>query len=88
MNAVGYVDELVKEYLLWRGFTTTMLQFDVDRQRDRTKSFRVAKVVEQLFAFVDTCDLDSLLEFWRYLEVESSTTQLCCRLVYLPCVVG
>lgn len=69
MNAVSYVDDLVKEYLLWRGFTATMLQFDVDRQRDRTKSFRVGKVVEQLFTFVDTCDLDSLLEYWRYLEV-------------------
>lgn len=79
MNAISCVDELVKEYLLWRGFNATLLQFDADRQRDRSKAFKVERVIEQLFAFVETCDLTAMLDYWRYLEVRRAETRRSAR---------
>ena len=35
MNAVPYCDELVREYILWRGFTNCFEQFDIDKRADR-----------------------------------------------------
>ena len=41
MNAIAPVDELVREYLLFRGFTATLRSFDAERKADRFKGFQV-----------------------------------------------
>ena len=35
------MDELVKEYLIYRGFSLTVKSFDADLKADKDKSFRV-----------------------------------------------
>ena len=39
--AVGALDEAIREYLLYRGFTQTLRFFDVERRDDKDKGFRV-----------------------------------------------
>lgn len=39
--AVERTDELVREYLLFRGFTATLKQLDVEIKADKEKGFRV-----------------------------------------------
>ena len=39
--AVGAVDEVIKEYLLYRGFALTLKQFEQEKSNDKDKSFRV-----------------------------------------------
>jgi hypothetical protein len=41
MNAIGPVDELVREYLLFRGFVSTLRAFDGEKKADRFKGFQV-----------------------------------------------
>ena len=41
MSHVQYVDELVKEYLLFRGFGQTLKTFDNDLKAEKEKGFRV-----------------------------------------------
>lgn len=41
MSHVQYVDELVKEYLLFRGFSQTLKAFDNDLKAEKEKGFRV-----------------------------------------------
>lgn len=68
MAHLQFVDELVKEYLLFRGFGSTVKNFDVDLKIDREKGFRVDKIVDQLLQFINNYDLNSLRDFWGHLD--------------------
>jgi len=46
MSHIQYVDELVKEYLLFRGFSQTLKAFDNDLKTEKEKGFRVRTSVE------------------------------------------
>lgn len=41
MAHLQYVDELVREYLLFRGFSNTLKTFDAELKTDKDKGFRV-----------------------------------------------
>ncbi|KAJ1166471.1 hypothetical protein NDU88_006871 [Pleurodeles waltl] len=66
--AVERTDELVREYLIFRGFTTTLKQFDADVKANKEKGFRVDKIVEQLQQFIQSFDLSGLRDYWVYLD--------------------
>ncbi|PSN38125.1 WD repeat-containing protein 91 [Blattella germanica] len=46
MSHIQYVDELIREYLLYRGFSGTVKTFDSELKVDKDKSFRPDKVTE------------------------------------------
>lgn len=73
MAHVQYLDELIREYLVHRGFGTTVKAFDIDLKSDKEKSFRVDKIVEQLIQFVNNYDLISLRELWGHLDTHMFT---------------
>uniref|UniRef100_A0A8D0CDF0 WD repeat-containing protein 91 n=1 Tax=Salvator merianae TaxID=96440 RepID=A0A8D0CDF0_SALMN len=66
--AVERTDELVREYLLFRGFTGTLKQLDAEIKADKEKGFRVDKIVDQLLQFVHSYDLAGLRDYWSYLD--------------------
>jgi hypothetical protein len=41
-DAAPFLDELVKEYFLFRGFTATLKTFENEIKADKDKSFRVS----------------------------------------------
>ncbi|KAJ0410010.1 hypothetical protein ATCC90586_000869 [Pythium insidiosum] len=49
-----HVDELIMEYLLFRGFTKSFQVFNIERKRDRTKGFDVEQLITQLLTHVQT----------------------------------
>lgn len=51
MSHIQYVDELVKEYLLFRGFSQTLKAFDNDLKAEKEKGFRVRIVSEQHYKY-------------------------------------
>ncbi|KYN05285.1 PREDICTED: WD repeat-containing protein 91 [Cyphomyrmex costatus] len=75
MSHVQYVDELVKEYLLFRGFSQTLKTFDNDLKAEKEKGFRVDKIIDQLMQHIYTYDLTSLRELWGHFD-----TRMFCRL--------
>lgn len=42
MSQIQYVDELIREYLLYRGFSGTLKMFDAELKVDKEKGFRVS----------------------------------------------
>lgn len=42
MSQIQYVDELIREYLLYRGFCGTLKMFDTELKSDKEKGFRVS----------------------------------------------
>lgn len=41
-TAVGALDDAIKEYLVFRGFTNTLKQFEAEKKDDKDKNFRVS----------------------------------------------
>lgn len=68
MAHIQYIDELIKEYMTFRGFTNTLKSFDIDLKSDKDKSFRADKIVDQISHYVYTHDLQSLREIWNHLD--------------------
>ncbi|XP_037609115.1 WD repeat-containing protein 91 [Sebastes umbrosus] len=74
-SAVERTDEHVREYLIYRGFTSTLKHLDTEVKADKEKGFRVDKIIDQLQQFVHSFDLFGLKEYWLYLD-----RRLFCRL--------
>ncbi|KAG0225073.1 WD repeat-containing protein 91 [Actinomortierella wolfii] len=68
MNSIQHIDELIKEYLLFRGFTNTYKAFEAESKTDKDKGFQAEKIIEELFACISAFDVNALLEYWRYLD--------------------
>lgn len=81
-HAVVVVDDAIKEYLLFRGFTRTLRCFESELMHDKDKAFQVRiqialfsfnmcvqvdKIVNQLFLHISSFDLDALCDFWEHL---------------------
>ena len=56
-----YVDGLVREYLLYRGFSNSLKTFDSELKSDRDKGLRPDKITEQLMAYVSASDVQGKL---------------------------
>ncbi|XP_037777901.1 WD repeat-containing protein 91-like isoform X4 [Penaeus monodon] len=68
MSHVQYLDELVKEYLLFRGFSQTLRSLDNELKIDKDKGFRVDRLVDQVVSHIQTYDLVGLRELWAHLD--------------------
>ncbi|CAH1112573.1 unnamed protein product [Psylliodes chrysocephalus] len=68
MAHAQFLDELIREYLLYRGFGATLKAFDSELKSDKLKSFRVDKIIDQFMLSINTYDLNSLRELWSHLN--------------------
>ncbi|XP_040159259.1 WD repeat-containing protein 91 [Anopheles arabiensis] len=68
MAHIQYVDGLIREYILFRGFSNTLKAFDNELKSDKDKSFRVDKVIEQIQLLIHNHDLGGLRELWTHLN--------------------
>lgn len=66
--AVPMLDDVIKEYLVFRGFSNTLKSFESDLKADKDKSFRVDKIVDQLYQYILSYDITSLRDYWDYLN--------------------
>lgn len=46
MPHMQHIDELIREYLLFRGFANALKWFDFDVKLDKDKGFRVSNIVK------------------------------------------
>lgn len=67
-SSINFMDELVKEYLLFRGFNSSLKTFETDSKIDKDKCLKADKVVEQLFQFIYSFDFNGLHDYWSYLD--------------------
>jgi len=68
MAEYQFVDELVKEYLTFRGFTTTLKYFEHDLKNEKEKGFRVDRVIEFFNQCISSYDLNTLLDTWKHFD--------------------
>jgi len=68
MSPIPFLDDLVREYLLFRGFVNTLKLFDADVKAEKDKGLRSDKVVEQILSLISTHDLQGLRDLWQHLN--------------------
>lgn len=68
MAHINYTDGLVREYVLFRGFSSTLKSFDNELKNDKDKSFRVDKLIDQLMQLIQTHDLQGCRDLWAHLN--------------------
>ncbi|XP_014277435.1 WD repeat-containing protein 91 isoform X1 [Halyomorpha halys] len=68
MAHIQLLDELVREYLLFRGFTITLKSFDAELKVDKDRGFRVDRIVDQFVIFINNYDLQSLRDLWTHFD--------------------
>ena len=70
VNSVAVMDDLVKEYLIFRGFNSCIKSLEFDLKQDKDKCMKADKIIEQIFAFIYSFDLNGLLDYWLYLDTK------------------
>lgn len=73
MAHIQFVDELVREYMLFRGFSSSLKTFDAELKQDKDKGFRADKIIDQITHFINVHDLNALRDLWGHLESQLFT---------------
>lgn len=68
MAHIQYMEELIREYLVFRGFASTLKTLDNELRSDKEKSFRVDKIIEQLMQLITSYDLSGIRELWAHFD--------------------
>ncbi|GAB0088290.1 WD repeat-containing protein 91 [Sergentomyia squamirostris] len=68
MAHVQYVDGLIREYMLFRGFSNSLKAFDNELKSDKDRSFRVDKIIDKITHCINIQDLNGLREIWTHLD--------------------
>ncbi|MED6222622.1 hypothetical protein PIB30_066051 [Stylosanthes scabra] len=80
MENMQYAEELVREFLVFRGFTNTLQSYDSELRTDLGKGFHVDKILDLIFSlYVPKFQADrlvSLLSFFQHYLSSSSETAL------------
>ncbi|CAG8538442.1 3055_t:CDS:10 [Dentiscutata erythropus] len=69
VDSFQQIDELIKEYLLFRGFTATFRSFESECRSDKDKRFQAEKIIEELYTFITNSDINGLIDYWKYLDL-------------------
>nr|XP_012570167.1 WD repeat-containing protein 91-like isoform X2 [Cicer arietinum] len=79
MEKMHYAEELVREFLVFRGFTNTLEAYETELRTDVGKGFHVDKILDLIFSlYVPKFQVDKLIAllgfFKHYLSSASETT--------------
>ncbi|KAJ2745821.1 hypothetical protein GGI20_001876 [Coemansia sp. BCRC 34301] len=67
IESLEYIDDLIREYLLFRGFKGTLKALEEDLASDHDKGFYAERIVDELLGMAADLDMEGLLEYWQYL---------------------
>ncbi|KAK3094729.1 hypothetical protein FSP39_005505 [Pinctada imbricata] len=67
-SATEKVDDFVKDYLLFRGCTSTLKSFENELKIDKDKALRPDKILEQLQMCISAYELSMLRDYWAFLN--------------------
>ena len=66
--ATTAVEELIREYLLYRGFMQTLRSFEQEWKEDKDKGLKVNRIVDHILVCINKSDLGVLENFLNHLN--------------------
>ncbi|CAH1783822.1 unnamed protein product, partial [Owenia fusiformis] len=67
-GGVERMDDIIREYLLFRGLGGTLKTYEYELKVDKDKGFRVDKITDLLNSYINNYDLSNLREYWSHLD--------------------
>ncbi len=67
MQTSAALDEMVEEYLLFRGMNETLAQLKKESKHDRLQAFNREKLAKHLISLCKESNIDELWSTWTYL---------------------
>ncbi|KAK0396831.1 hypothetical protein QR680_001878 [Steinernema hermaphroditum] len=64
------VDSLIKEYLTFRGFSSTLRHLESDLKKEKDLKFKVDKLIEEVVHCVDSHDIEKLKNLWEFFNAK------------------
>ncbi|XP_030553881.1 WD repeat-containing protein 91 [Drosophila novamexicana] len=68
MAQVAYLDSMLREYLVYRGYSNTLKALDVEQRNEKDQHFRAERLIEHFNAAVQASDLKALRSLWLHLD--------------------
>lgn len=68
MSHLKLIDDLIREYLVYRGLASSLKAFDADLKTCKDRSYCADRVLDVLMTSVNESRLDRLLSVWQHLE--------------------
>uniref|UniRef100_A0A2R5LLM7 WD repeat-containing protein 91 n=1 Tax=Ornithodoros turicata TaxID=34597 RepID=A0A2R5LLM7_9ACAR len=68
MSALQFADDIVRDYLRYRGFPSSLKAFDTELKADKDKGFRPDRLVEHFSGCMESMDLAGLRDLWCHLD--------------------
>ncbi|XP_018785422.1 PREDICTED: WD repeat-containing protein 91 [Bactrocera latifrons] len=68
MAQITFIDNLLKEYLIFRGFSSTLKALDQEQRTEKDQSFRSEKLLEGFNQCIQNHDLTALRSLWTHLD--------------------
>ena len=63
-----FVDDLIRDYMNYRGLTTTLRTFESELAKLPIGPLRADRITEQLTLYIHQFDIVSLIEYWTQVE--------------------
>ncbi|XP_016985098.1 WD repeat-containing protein 91 [Drosophila rhopaloa] len=68
MAQVAFLDNLLREYLVFRGFSGTLKALDLEQRTEKDQHFRAERILDQFNNAVQNSDLLALRSLWFHLD--------------------
>ncbi|EDW81435.1 uncharacterized protein Dwil_GK12064 [Drosophila willistoni] len=68
MAQVAFLDTLLREYLVFRGFSSTLKALDLEQRTEKDQHFRAERILEQFTLAIQSYDLQALRSLWIHLD--------------------
>ena len=67
-SSFSFIDELIRDYLTYRGLTNTLRAFDNEISKNPIGQFRADRITEQLALYIHQFDINNLIDYWNQIE--------------------
>lgn len=67
-SSISFVDDLIRDYLNYRGLTSTLRTFESETSKIPIGQFRADRITEQLTLYIHQFDINNLIDYWSQIE--------------------
>ncbi|XLS97163.1 hypothetical protein HN51_039898 [Arachis hypogaea] len=86
MENLQYAEELVREFLIFRGFTNTLQSYDSELRTNLGKGFHIDKIIDLIFSlYVPKLQVDRIVALVSFLRSPKSTLLFSASTSFTPC---
>jgi hypothetical protein len=82
MEQAGYLDDLIKEYFLFRGYVSAYTAFSNDQQSDFTEKTEVSRISGMVMQSVQSLDYSSFAKIWYGWWYREDRERVCACVMY------